>query len=47
MQTTPNGPIDATVGGVTPETPPRYVTFHFAGTRYEGGDDTWCTELAE
>jgi hypothetical protein len=40
-------PVEATIGGMTPETPPRYVTFHFAGAPYRHGDDAWCDELAK
>jgi hypothetical protein len=38
------GAVDATIGGLTEETPQRYVTFHFAGTDPAGGPDRalWC-----
>ena len=47
LQTTADGPVEATIGGMTPQTPPRYVTFHFAGAPYRHGDDAWCDELAK
>jgi hypothetical protein len=45
LQTREGGPIDATIGGVTPS-PQRYVTFHFAGAPYRSGDDAWCDGIA-
>ena len=45
-QATGDGPIDATIGGLTPGDAPRYVTFHFAGAPYRHGSDAWCERVA-
>jgi len=47
LQTTGRGPIDVTIGGVTVDSPQRYVTFHFAGTPYRYGDEAWCARLRD